>query len=46
MRGKTNSRWTSECCPSKEVEKVIIGTANPTKWKSLMRINMEFKIAE
>jgi len=28
------------------VEKVITGTASPTKWKSLMSINMEFKIAE
>ena len=28
------------------MEKVITGTASPTKRKSLMKINMELKIAE
>ena len=48
MRDKTNSWWTSKCCPSKEVENVITGPVSLTRWENLMRlrINMEFKIAE
>ena len=48
MRDKTNSGWTSKCCPSKEVENVITGPVSLTRWENLMRlrINMEFKIAE